>query len=83
MKFKDQKYDLVNSNDFISKVFDSNANRRHKHFKCFFTLRDPRCPIPSKKTNPNYKVDKIFKQFNEVSLDAHDPGMNLVTYKQD
>ena len=33
MKFKDQKHDPVNGNDFISKVFDTNANCRHKHFK--------------------------------------------------
>ena len=83
MKFKDQKHDPVNGNDFISKVFDSNANRRHKHFKCFFTLRDPRCPIPSKKTNPNYKVDEFFKHFNEVSLDACDLDMNLAIDEQD
>ena len=44
---------------------------------------DPRCPIPSKKTNPNHKVDDFFKHFNEASLDACDPGMNLVTCKQD
>ena len=33
MKFKNQKHDPVNGNDFIRKAFDANEDRRRKHFK--------------------------------------------------
>ena len=36
-----------------------------------------------KKTQPNYKVDEFFAHFNEVSLSACDPSMNLSTDEQD
>ena len=82
MKFKNQNQDPVNRNNFIYAVFDKNVVRRHKHFKFFFTLVDPRCPVPPKKQQPNYKVDEFFSHFNEVSLAAYDPGENLSTDKQ-
>ena len=83
MKFKDQKHDPVNGNDFISEVFDANANCRRKHFKWFFALAYPRHLILLKKTNLNHKADDFFKHFNKVSLDGCNPGMNLATDEQD
>ena len=83
MKFRDQRKDPANGNDFSSKVFSKNAERRHKHFKCFFALADPRHNVPSKRTQPNYKVDEFFSHFNEASLAACDPGLNLSTDEQD
>ena len=39
-----------------------------------FTLVDTRLPMPPKKTQPNFKVEEFFMNFNTVSLDACDPG---------
>ena len=77
-KIHPQSSDQINGNNFVSKCFDKGNILRNKEFKCFFTLRDPRIPVSPKKTYPNFKVDEFFKHFNEVSLEAYDPGEFLV-----
>ena len=61
MKFNTQEKDPVNGNDFVASAFGVNAVRRHKEFKAFFACADPLLPTPSRKTHPNWKVQKFFK----------------------
>ena len=56
MKFHPQSIDPINGNDFIFRSFPPNAERRHRHFKAFFTIQDPRDPVPDRKIEPNWKI---------------------------
>ena len=59
MKFQPQHEDPVNGNDMCHKIFGKNAEKKHKHFKTFFTIQDPLKPIPPKLTHPNFRVDSF------------------------
>ena len=61
MKLNSQDKDPINGNDFVSSAFGPNALRRHREFKAFFACVDPLLPTPSRKTHPNWKVQKFFK----------------------
>ena len=41
LKFKPQRDDKVHGNDFVYKSFGPNTERRHKHFKAFFSVQNP------------------------------------------
>ena len=80
MKFHPQGQDPVNGNDFICASFGGNVSaskRRHRHFKSFFTSCNPRRPIPSRTTHPNWKVHPFLKHILEVSKEAACLGRNL------
>jgi hypothetical protein len=70
MKFSSQQVDPVNGNDFICRSFGPNAERRHRHFKAFFTMVDPRDKEPCRKRQPNYKVDHLLNHMNVVNQSA-------------
>jgi hypothetical protein len=53
MKFKSQLEDLVHHSNVCHAVFGENAEKRHKHFKTFFSCQDPMLPTPSRKMQPN------------------------------
>ena len=47
LKMKPQCMDPINGNDMVFKALGTNAERRHRHFKLFFAIQDPRIAIPS------------------------------------
>ncbi len=47
MKFKPQHEDPINGSDICHQVFGKNSEKRHKHFKAFFSCQDPMLPTPS------------------------------------
>jgi len=77
MKFKPQHEDPINGSDLCHQVFGKNAEKRHKHFKAFFSCQDPMLPTPSRKTHPNHKVDNFLGHVNRVSMDAWDIGRHV------
>jgi hypothetical protein len=55
-KFKPQSASQTHRSDFVYNAFGPNAERRHRHFKCFFTVQDPSIHPPSRKKRQNWKV---------------------------
>jgi hypothetical protein len=74
MKFVPQSVDKINGNDMCYRVFGKNASTRHKTFKAFFTIQDPRKIVPSRSTHPNFKVDPFLRWIQVVSMNAFDMG---------
>ena len=54
MKFRGQRVDDVNGNDFVARCIGPNALRRHKHFRHFFTTQDPLKAPPPREKSPNW-----------------------------
>ena len=80
MKFRSQKEDPVNGNDFVHSSFGATAwksEKRHRHFKCFFTSVNPTIPPPSRESYPNWKVHPLLKHMLKISKDAVFLGRNL------
>ena len=80
MKFTPQHEDPVNGNDFVHTSFGGNvtrSRRHHRHFKSFFCSVDPRIPVPSRDTHPNWKVQPLLKHIPKVSQAAVFLGRNL------
>jgi hypothetical protein len=67
-KFKTQKQDPVQGNDFIAGMFGSNSELRLKQFKAFFSVQNPMILPPSRKTNPNFKVDPFLSWIRTVAF---------------
>ena len=65
----------MNGNDLCHEVFGKNAEKRHKHFKAFFAVQDPR--KPNKMTHPNFKVDPFLSWIQSVSMEAWEMGEKL------
>ena len=82
MKLKPQAMDPFNGNDMVFNSMGSNAERRHRHFKCFFAIQDPRIATPSRKSHPNWKVEPLLKQALRVSKDAVIPGQDAAIDEQ-
>ena len=82
MKMKPQTMDPFNGNDMVYNSMGSNAERRHRHFKCFFAIQDPRIAIPSRKSHPNWKVEPLLKQALRVSKEAVVPGQDAAIDEQ-
>jgi Transposase IS4 len=74
MKFNPQSIDEVNGNDFVFRSFGSNAARRHKHFKAFFSIQDPRIISPDRSLKPNWKIEPLLKLIKMSSHEAWDLG---------
>ena len=64
MKFQSQDQDKLHGNDFVYRSFGSNAERRHRHFKAFFSCQDPRINHPSRDEEPNWKVRPLLTWMN-------------------
>ena len=77
MKFKSQRDDEVNGNDFVYRNLGPNAARRHKHFRRFFTIQDPTLPKPKREERPNWKLERWFKHIQKVSQEAWECGIEI------
>ena len=66
-KFNSQLEDPVQGNDMCHNDFGPNAAERHVDFKRFLTLVDPRTPSPTRKLDPNYKINPLTKQLIHMS----------------
>jgi hypothetical protein len=69
-KFKSQHEDPVQGSNMCHEAFGVNAEERHTDFKRFLSLTDPLIPPPTRKADPNYKINPIIKQMVHVSLKA-------------
>ena len=77
MKLKTEQQDPVNSNAFLRRELGPNALRRFKEWKACFAAQDPKIPIPSHKTHPNFKVDEYFRHLQLIFRYAWLPGRDL------
>jgi hypothetical protein len=77
MKFKSQVEDPINGSDLCHMIFRKNAEKRHKHFKAFFSCQDPMLPTPPRKTHPNHKIDNFLSHVNRVSMEAWGMGRSV------
>jgi hypothetical protein len=82
LKFKSEKEDLVQGNDFIAVMFGSNDVRRLKQFKAFFSVQNPMISPPSRKTNPNFKVDAFLSWIRTVAVTAWTLGKTFSINEQ-
>ena len=64
MKFKSDASDSVHGSNLCFNAFGPNAERRHRHFKCFFGVQDPLIQAPPQKKDPNWKARPLFKWMN-------------------
>jgi len=82
MKFKPQAVDPVQGNDYIVNHLGANAERRWRHFKCFFALQDPRKDVPNQKVQPLFKVHRIVNWINFIGKMSVSLGMHLSVDEQ-
>lgn len=82
MKFKGQRVDDVNGNDFVARCIGPNALRRHKHFRHFFTTQDPLKAPPPREKSPNWKVKSFLDWIQQVSVKAWRLGRRLSVDEQ-
>ena len=68
-KFEPGEEDPTNGSDFIYQAM-SNGQRRHMHFKLFFTIYDLRVHLRPKIVQPNFNVIYFFLHVNQSSLIA-------------
>ena len=79
---KSQAQDNINGNDMVYRALGSNAEHRHRHFKLFFSVQDPRIDVPPHSTHPNWKVEPLLKQALRVSKEAVIPGPDCAIDEQ-
>ena len=77
LKFKTQAVDDINGCDFISRCLGPGAERRHKMFRRFFAVQDPRLATPPRVNKPNWKVDPLLDWIKKVSMKAWSLGENF------
>jgi hypothetical protein len=65
-KLQTEANDPVQSNPFLCRVLGPNASLRYRHWKCCFSLQDPKIPTPSRKTHPNFKVDEYLRHLQII-----------------
>ena len=63
-KFRPDHFDELHDKHFIYNSFGPNAERRHRHFKAFFSVQDPSIKVPERSLFPNWKVCSILKWLN-------------------
>ena len=75
-KIKPQSKDPINGSDLVSTSLGNfgTSARRFKEFKCFFAVQDPRYATPSRKTHPNWKVERFLRHAMLISKEAVIPG---------
>ena len=78
-KFKRQCDDPVNGNDYVWQAMGKKCNRerRHKHFKAFFSCQDPHRPCHDRDGFPNWKVRPLLQWINFVGPIAWSLGRNI------
>ena len=67
-KFRQQRDDPVNGNNYVFQSTDKKLNheRRHKHFKAFFTVQNPQNPCNDRDAFPNWKVRLMLQRINYI-----------------
>jgi len=58
-------------NEFVKEV-----SRQHQHFKYFFGVQDSRLETPSRKTQPNWKIEPLLKYALSVCKEAVIPCLH-------
>ena len=76
MKLCTQEEDPIQGNNLIASAIGPNGIRRHREFKSFMAVVDPRYQTPSRDTHPNWKVEPFVKHANVVNMQAIIPGEN-------
>jgi hypothetical protein len=77
-KFNPQNYDAVAGNDLCARVFGSNAAKRHRMFKLFFTVQNPyKSEEVNQSKHPYQKVNSFLRWIKQVSVSAWNPGKHL------
>ena len=82
MKFKSQKEDEINGNDFVARNLGPNATRRHKHFRHFFCIHNPTTIKPDRTKRPNYKLEEFFQHIQTISQEAWICGIDISVDEQ-
>ena len=77
MKLKTQSEDPVSGNNMIAEALGSNGVRRHREFKKFFAVQDPRHITPSRNTHPNWKCEPFLKHANIINCEAVHVGEDI------
>ena len=77
MKLKAQSEDPVSGNNMIAEAIGSNGVRRHREFKKFFAVQDPRHITPSRLTHPNWKCEPFLKHANIINREAVHVGEDV------
>ena len=65
-KSKPQIFDPVHRKDVVYNALDVNAVCCHRHFRAFFSCRNPLIETPSRESFPNWKVCPILLWINLV-----------------
>jgi hypothetical protein len=81
-KFKSQREDSVNGNDFICNAFGPGAERRLKQFKAFFACQDPALAVPDRKKDPLHKVRPMVHWINFCGQRARALGRDFAIDEQ-
>jgi hypothetical protein len=81
-KFKSQRDDPVNGNDFVCNAFGPGAERRLKQFKAFFACQDPALPVPDRKKDPLHKVRPMVNWINFCGQRARALGRDFAIDEQ-
>ena len=61
IKFDLQERNPTNGNVIWNQVSGTFLRRGHKEFKTFLAIQDPVKPVPSRKTDLNWKVQPLLK----------------------
>ena len=77
MKLATELKDPIHHSAFLCRVLGPSAARRFKEWKACFACQDPKLPIPSRKTHPNFKVDEFLRHLQLIFRYAWLPGRDL------
>ena len=69
----------MNGNDYVYQSTGKKVNRerRHKHFKAFFSCQDPCRPSYDRDSFPNWKVRPLLQWINLIGPIAWSLGRNI------
>ena len=65
-KLQTEEVDPIQSNSFLRRVLGPNAALRYRHWKCCFSLQDPKLPNPPRRTHPNFKIDEFLRHLEII-----------------
>ena len=77
MKLATEIKDPIHHSAFLCRVLGPSAARCFKEWKACFACQDPKLPIPSRKTHPNFKVDEFLRHLQLIFWYAWLPGRGL------
>ena len=77
MKLATELKDPIHHSAFLCRVLGPSAACRFKEWKACFACQDPKLPIPSRKTHPNFKVDEFLRHLQLIFRYVWLPGWDL------